>query len=329
MTGSFHIHGLSFQLVSDHPVLFQHFSEDLRYFQTRKTRLSGRTIRLRLSALPRLSETNGYPPDFIPHREMEAQHRILPDQTTVLRFAYSLVTVLTDSRKKRIRAAVVPEAQLLPDPAYHLCFTQPVSFWLKRRSLFFLHAGCVAEGPSGVLIIGHSRAGKSSLSASAVQQGFHFLSDEQPVLCERAGSIAALAFPRRIRLDQASAANFPELEKLARESKPERILIPVNQWRPESIQESCIPRLLVFPKFKTRGTLSIRRLHPSQALARLLEDDHFIWYRNKSLNGLSRKHLNLFEKLVRQAPAVELEYTDPKIPEIPSLFRKLLKKNSP
>ncbi len=324
MTGLFRIHGLELELISNHPLLFRTFAQDLEHFRTPRTTRSAEKVRLRLTALPRLSEANGYPVDFARYREIQPQQMNRPGET-VTRFGMSLVTVITDLQRKQIRAAILPEGRLLPDPAYHLCFTQPISLWLKQRSLFFLHAGCVAEGSAGVLIIGHSRAGKSCLSLSAVRDGFRFLSDEQPLIQKRAGSVAALAFPRRIRLDRAVASGFPELKGLLRATGCERILFPIERVWPGSVTESCLPRLLVFPKFQAHGKLKVRQLHPTQALARLLQDDHFIWYRRGPLSRLSEEHLSVLEGLAKQAEPVEMLYGNSDLQRIPPAFRRLLR----
>ena len=323
MTGHFNIYGLALRISSDHPLLYRTLAADLEHFRTSHPSPATREAQLRLTALPRLSESDGYPADLAPYREMIPQQSIRSDQT-VLRYATSLITVVAHPRKRQVRAGILPEAQLLPDPAYHLCFTQPVSLWLKQRSLFFLHAGCVAEGSAGVLIVGHSHAGKSCMSISSVRKNFRFLSDEQPMLTRRGGSVVALAFPRRIRLDRAAASLFPELKRFLRASRADRIIFPIERVWPGSITETCLPRLLIFPRFQARGKLKVKRLHPTGALARLLEDDHFIWYRRRPYRRVSDEHLSLLEELVRQASSLEIRYGDSDLPRIPELFRKFL-----
>ena len=86
---------------------------------------------------------------------------------------------------------------------------------------------------------------------------------------------------------------------------------------PGSLQFSCPISLMIFPRFKERGGLRAQRIAPTTALGRLLEDDHFVWYRHKPLDQTSQEHLNLFQKLVSQAPAYLLEYTDREISKIP------------
>lgn len=322
MKACFDIHGVPLEISADHPLLFETFREDLRHFERRRRPFPKKPIRLALTALPDSLDGNHFPKRFFPYREMGSQ-RIIASGETVTCYARSALAVISSLRKRSIQAAVRPEMALLADPAYHYCFTQPANVWFKRRGLFFLHAGCVSKDSQGILITGHSRAGKSVLSLSAVRGGFKFLSDEQPLLSFRNGKVRAHSFPRRIRLHRADAGLFPELGPLLRSSPMERLIFPIQEvWR-GCIASSCKPRVLIFPEFHKRGSLRVSRLHPSEALARLLQDDHFIWY--KMWTRLSNQHLSLFAQLVKQAAAFRMEYGSGDLGRIPALFGRLLK----
>lgn len=321
MRGYFNVHGLLIELASEHPALFRSLADDLSHFRTSAS--PRRSLRLTLTALPHPWSGGPYPEPFLPHRDFHTQES-KSTGATVTRYGTPLVTVLGSIRQPRILAGVVPDPDFLLDSGYHYCFTQPVSYWLKRRGLFFLHAGCVAEGTDGILIAGASRAGKSALSVSAVRSGFRFLGDEQPLLSLNRGTVTALAFPRRVRLDRSVARIFPELRRLSASHSSDRLIFSIEKVRPGSIGSSCMPRLLLFPAFRNRGGLRLRRLPGAAALARLLQDDHFVWYRNRGPDRLSRLHLSLFQRLVKQAPGFELEYGRQNILRIPDLFRELL-----
>lgn len=315
------IHGLKIHLSADHPLIFQTLLEDLASFRSPHPN-GHRPIRLEITTLPPFLQGKTYPPRFLPYRETAAQNNG-PD-TLITRYGTAHITVITHLRKREIEAAVVPEHSILPDPAYHYLVTQPLNLWFKRKGLFFLHAGCVAERSKGILLIGHPRAGKSVLTVSAVRAGFKFLSDEQPLLSLRGGRVTAHCFPRRIRLHRAAAARFPELRAVVA-TGGKRVIFPIETIRNGSLQPSCRPSLLIFPRFKKHGKNRLQPIEPTAALAKLLQDDHFVWYRNKPLDKIFRRHFSLFEKLVRQASAYALEYTDREILEVPSLLRKLLK----
>ena len=323
MRAHFNIHGLAFELSADHPALFNAFAEDLSFFRSRGHAPGKRPVRLTLTALPSSLNGDGTPKPFAPYREMGTR-RTTASGRSVTCYGRSAVTVISSFREPSIRAAVLPETALLVDPAYHYCFTQPASLWFKRRGLFFLHAGCVSKDSRGILIVGHSRAGKSILSLSAVRGGYKFLSDEQPLLSLRNGQVRAHSFPRRIRLHRTDAGFFQELEPLLKSSPLDRLIFPIQKFWAGCVAPSCKPRLLIFPNFHRQGPFRVSSLHPSEALARLLQDDHFVWYRDSPWARLSHQHLALFEKLVRQAPAFSLRYRNEDLPQIPPLFHRLL-----
>ena len=325
MKGYFNIHGLLLEISADHPLLFEMFREDLGSFQSRHKPSSRNTVRLTLTALPDSLDGNDYPKHFSLYREMGSKRTTLSGDTVAC-YGRSAVSVISSFREPSIHAAVLPEMALLIDPAYHYCFTQPANFWFKRRGLFFLHAGCVSKDSDGILIVGQSRAGKSTLSLSAVRAGFKFLSDEQPLLSFRNGEARVHSFPRRIRLHRADARFFPELEPLLRASPLDRLIFKIQKFWAGCVASSCKPRILLFPKFHKRGSLRASPLRPSEAFARLLRDDHFVWYKNSPWNRLSHQHLALFEQLTRQAAAFQLEYGSQDLRWIPPLLDQLLKR---
>ena len=309
MKAHFSIHGLPFELETGEPAAFSLFSEELRVFRLKKKSFSRRKVRLTVSAPP---------------RPEGALRQSTPQEET---FLYSKDYLLVRNRyaQRHIQVVARPDFFLQSDPAYHYCFTQPASLWLKQRGLFFLHAGCVAEGAAGILLIGRSRAGKSTLTLSAVRAGFHYLSDEQPLLSAQNGSVEALAFPRRIRLDPTTARLFPELRRISRSLKADRLIFPMEKIWPNSLALSCRPKVLIFPTFQSRGPRRLSPIPSSAALEQLLEDDHLLCYRDAPRRRFSHRHLELLKRLARQAPAYRLEYSTRDILPLPDLFRKLLR----
>lgn len=327
MRAYFDIYGLPLEVTADHPLLFECLVEDLKHFQVSARRARHRAIRLALAALPTSLDGATYPPQWLPYQEL-AVRKSVARRTMVTCYGRSAIIVLLNVQQRRVDAGVIPDPAFIPDPLYHLCFSQPIGPWLKLRGLFPVHAGCVALGSRGILIIGTKRAGKSTLSLSAVRDGFAFLSDEQPLLSLAGGRVWAHALPRRIRLDRPVARRFPELKPLLEATTDARIAFPIDAVWPQSLARSCQPRLLIFPRFQATGTLRLTPLAPTAALGRLLQDDHFVWYRNGPWHRCSHAHLTLFERLVRQTLAFTLTYGPRNISHIPRLFRQLLEASS-
>ncbi len=313
----FNIHGLILQATANHSLLSQMLTDDLGVFQTKENAAQD-AIKVILETLPSPENRNSLKNDET------SQSFIKTPDALVKRYGKNMVTVNFHLKKRYIRPTIAPEPYLFPDPAYHLCLTQPLNVWFKEKGLFFLHAGCVAEKGRGILLVGHSQAGKSTLTLSAIRSGFKFFGDEQPILSIQNGQIQVRPFPRRIRIDRKGAIIFPELRSLLKTSVAERLTFHAQDIWPKCIGSSCSPKLLIFPRFETKNRISLSKLHPTDALDRLLQDDHFIWYKNKPWNRLSHQHLALFQQLVNTTKSFELTYSERDILQIPVLFRKLL-----
>ena len=323
MKAWFNIYGVILKVESDHPLAFETISKELHPFRLGQNGRRNGTLQLKISTLHSLKGKKSSPLIF-PYYDEFMTKRLTPQRGVVIRYAKTDILASSHPDKPLIEAAASFRRDIFPDPAFHYLFTQTVSPWFKQRGLFFLHASGVAEKGLGILIIGKPEAGKSVLSTSAVRGGFQFLSDEQPVLSLTHGKVIAHAFPRRIRLDRKVAALIPELHRLVKSSSSERLIFPMEMIRPHCSIASCWPRILVFPRFHLRGRLRITRLTPTQAFGELLQEDYFVWYRNSPWTRFCRKHLTLFEHLVRQTKAFALEYGNRDILGIPALFRKLL-----
>ena len=314
-TFNFNIHGLTLEISAADPIFDEFILEELKSFRVKK-KLSG----------PSVLKLNFQVFDGKVSQPEMASHSFFHSGNAVFNYGKSLITVTSHYQARRINVKVALGASIFPDPAYHYCLTQPLSLWLKEKGLFFLHASCVSFNDQGILVIGHSRVGKSTLALSAVRKGFHFLSDEQPLLSLSNGLPRVHAFHRRIRLDRSTAAVFPELSFLVKSRPQERLVFPIEEIWPKSLKvTACTPRLLIFPCFRTNGTLKITRLHPAEALDRLLKDDHFVWYKDKPWDKISYKHLALFQSLANQTKAYSLEYRQKNILQIPSIFERLLR----
>lgn len=324
MKAHFNIHGVHLCICCDHPGLLETLSADLEHFRVRTPpRDETRAIRMELSALP-ASAGGPFPKPLSPYRLFI--HKNHQNGQTVTRFMTSEMVAVLDAARPVIRAGAVPDASLLPDPAHHFLFTQTVGPWFKRSGLFFLHAGCVAWGQKGILLIGPTRAGKTTLSLLAVRAGFRFLSDEQPLLGLRNNRIWAYAFPRRIRLRPSLAAAIPELRRAALERLPGRKDLI---FRAESIWKNCLgtrcrPRALVFPRFRKRSGIRLRRLAAPDVLHHLLQDDHYVWYHEPPWNEVSHRHLDLFRRLSETVPAYGMQYGRSDLTSVPKRLRALL-----
>jgi hypothetical protein len=133
--------------------------------------------------------------------------------------------------------------------ATHTLFTLALAELMKRRGLFFLHAGCVSIEGQGAILPGQSGKGKSTLTLALVRKGFDFLGDDVVFLARHEQSVRALSFPDEVDVTDTTVSFFPELRAIAGTRRPD--------WPKQQIQvpdlygvtpaRQCIPRVIVFP----------------------------------------------------------------------------------
>lgn len=78
-----------------------------------------------------------------------------------------------------------------------------------------VHSGCVALNGRGVLLCGHSRAGKSTLSFACAQRGWTFISDDAIQTIRKNPSRKVIGNPLFLRLRPDAPDLFPQLENRA------------------------------------------------------------------------------------------------------------------
>lgn len=78
-----------------------------------------------------------------------------------------------------------------------------------------VHSACVALDGHGVLLCGHSKAGKSTLSFACAQRGWTFVSDDAVQTVRKNPSRRVIGNPTYLRLRPDALALFPQLENRA------------------------------------------------------------------------------------------------------------------
>jgi hypothetical protein len=78
-----------------------------------------------------------------------------------------------------------------------------------------VHSGCVSMNGRGVLLCGHSRAGKSTLSFACAQRGWTFIADDAVLTIRRNPGRRVIGQPLLVRLRPDAPAHFPQLENRA------------------------------------------------------------------------------------------------------------------
>lgn len=168
------------------------------------------------------------------------------------------------------------------------------------------HAAGISNGKEGILFLGDSGNGKSTLSALLLSAGYDVLADDfLPVESE---STQLCSFPSAISVKKYAidllSNSFPELKR-AKEyvypafDKTVRYLSNPNSAKEEPKKVRC--KALVFVKFKAEANLKFNPLAKDIAFQKLVPDS---WI--SPIEANAEKFLNWFKHL----PCYELTYSD-------------------
>jgi hypothetical protein len=201
--------------------------------------------------------------------------------------------------------------------------SQRESFWafvllklLRSAGSYSLHAaGIVSRNGSGLLIIGGSGGGKSTLAIELIRQGWGYLSDDAVLLRVQPAGVVALPLRTKFYVDSEAAASYEDLplgEEVPDTSGRHRRRIRIEDVYPEQNMAECVPHVLLFSRIVSLTKSSLVPVDRIMALNHLLAGSGPQLFDRGSM----ARHLGLLKKLVQQAATYELRagldlYRDP------------------
>lgn len=188
-------------------------------------------------------------------------------------------------------------------------------FW--RYGFYELHAAGLAKEGKGLLLVGPSGSGKSSLALSLVRQGWHYLSDDMLILRHTSLGVEALPLRRYFKVKQSLNSKYPELTHLL--NKPLELLnreayIYIDGIYPNQSIQKCIPRMIIFPRITQRKKSQIEPIKQSEAFINLFQSNCYGMYFD---HQIARQRLEIMKELIYQADCYRMSvgldlYKDPK-----------------
>jgi hypothetical protein len=175
--------------------------------------------------------------------------------------------------------------------------------WTRScRDGLMLHAALVSKRGQGVMIGGVSGAGKSSLAAWFIRQGWTYHGDEQMFADASDRHWEGFARPLCFKGDWASLfpAMVTPVESLA--TVGGQTLVAANVFGQEVPPEVSVrPGILLFPRFRKGWDLSLQRLPAGQATIRLAQS---------ILNGGNLIHRGVAQaaEIARTCPGYDMVY---------------------
>lgn len=138
-----------------------------------------------------------------------------------------------------------------------------------------LHACCVARDQRGLLLVGPSRSGKSTLAMALTEAGFRLLSDDRTFCSLKHDKLLAWGMLRPLKLRREAAAWFEEFRDREPSDVQNGELVfhcePNLRFGRECFPE-CEPRILVFLERQQSSGFYMTRMRRSEARSRIEQD---------------------------------------------------------
>lgn len=201
--------------------------------------------------------------------------------------------------------AVVEDVSRL-SPILYFVLTFALLGMLQRRAMFAIHGAALGLDESrGLLLIGESDTGKSTLTMTLVRSGWRYLSDDSIFLCPNGDEpIEAIPFRRDFGFDADAEEIFPELRgaSASQLTDAQKRRVRMDALYPGQFLERCIPRVMVFPRVDPRADSRIEAIRPTEALRRLMTQSSFVDMDAE----LARHQMEVLQRTIRQCRCVAL-----------------------
>jgi hypothetical protein len=144
---------------------------------------------------------------------------------------------------------------------------QTLVILLRDRHHYGLHASGVGRDGTGLLVVGPSGRGKTTLALSLLSTGWGFLGDDVVALHQVDGTVEARAVRRSMSCTPTTLARFG-LEG-AKQGDDEKQLYDVGVTSPAQVVDRLLPQLVVFPQVIDRPFSKLELLPQSAVIAGL------------------------------------------------------------
>lgn len=134
-----------------------------------------------------------------------------------------------------------------------------------------LHSACLVKDEKGLVLVGESGTGKSTLALSLALSGFAYLSDDWTYLSRDGSNIRAWGLPTAVKLLPDAVRFFPQLKQVdARISLNGELALEVDPVEAFGVRRalSCRPRWLLFLERREGSGAVFERIGDADATAR-------------------------------------------------------------
>lgn len=187
----------------------------------------------------------------------------------------------------------------LSEASWHLVAS--LQLLARQVGAYALHAAGLDGSNGGLLVVGPSDVGKSTLAMALVGQGWGFVSDDA-VLLRDAGEVEALPFRRRFGLDDDALPPESARHAVPQPAEERKWSVDVAATHAAQARDRIVPRRLVFPEIVDADESTAEPLGSVDAYASLLAQVGT----RRLIDAHTVAHHALLGRLLAQAPAVRL-----------------------
>jgi hypothetical protein len=158
---------------------------------------------------------------------------------------------------------------------------------------------------AGVLLVGASGHGKSTLAIGLIRQGWEYLADDAVLLHRQSAGVTALAFRKTFSVDAAAAPAYADLplgEEVPDIKGGRRRRVGIEDAFPGQARAQCLPRVLLFPRIVPQRHSTLCPLDRPSALKHLLAQSGPQLFDRRTMGT----HLEVLKGLVQQTVSYEL-----------------------
>lgn len=315
--------GLIFEIRPSSPSLTRSLAPALGHLRVAGTGDPDLTVRVHRGCLPGL----GLPdPDAILEGGIAGRNPnevnpviYVSDDHTQGVFKYKTRTLSLFNRARGAAVHWLPEGEGIPLFERDRPLREILKWWLHTRGFMVLHAACVSHAGSGVLLVGGSGAGKSSVALSCLQSDFDYLGDEY-VAVGRDATATAFCLYSSGRLVTKDAHRYPRLAPVlagAPVVDPGKALLFLHPHLSSRIAPECTLRAIVALTITGGERNRIRETSPSRIVAACAPSTIF------QQPGSGRWDLSAIADLARSVPCYALEAGTNRR-EVPETLRALV-----
>ena len=191
-------------------------------------------------------------------------------------------------------------------------------WWLAEVGHTVLHAGTVATGAGGVLLVGSGGSGKSTASIACLEDGFRYAGDDYVVLDPDGSTIHSLYGTGKLEHEHLDRVTNPRGDSVPNPDVPKRVLMLADS-HPDLVVPSLSVHAVLAPRLRPQRQQTTFRPISSAEAIRATAPSSMI-----QLPDGKQRDLAAIAGLVRALPAYSLELGSD-VSTIPGAVRRLLR----